>query len=61
MAGKACDYGMMPSSAGGGPKTMAKKATARGGHNSFVKGGKGGRKGKGRKGHGGGGKTTIKA
>ena len=32
------------------PKTVAKKASARGGHNSFVKGGKGkGKKKKGRK------------
>lgn len=45
MAGPACDYDEMPSHPGG-PKTMAKKASARGGHNSFVKGGKGKKKGK---------------
>jgi hypothetical protein len=46
MARKALDYADMPSHPGA-PKTVAKKASARGGVNSFIKGGKG----KGRRGH----------
>lgn len=45
MAGKACDYEDMPTHPGA-PKTVARKASARGGHNSFVKGGKGKKKGR---------------